>query len=289
MTPPDLSPPRNIGISISESPDMQYFGFTDGHLKDAMAGFAIHLLASGANLAYGGDLRDRGFTRLIFELVLRYRPREKLPPVANYLPWPVHAAMKTDDIRALDEELQGFARLVLVGLDGSTMSCEERQAVRSETVDDDKWCVGLTAMRKLMHERTDARLVLGGQLEGYKGTMPGIAEEALLAMKTKQPVFLIGGFGGCARDIAETLGIVDPWAGSRSAWEGRELFDGYTDGDLNNGLTAVENRQLAGTQHVDQAITIVMTGLHRLQRQSAVSITSNTEPMHGDFTPGRDN
>ena len=81
----DLPPPRNIGISISESPDMRYFGFSDGHLKDAMAGFAIHLLASGANLAYGGDLRDAGFSRLIFDLVLRYRPhRETVPPVANY-------------------------------------------------------------------------------------------------------------------------------------------------------------------------------------------------------------
>ena len=86
---------------------MRYFGFSDGHLKDAMAGFAIHLLACGANLAYGGDLRDRAFTRLIFDLVLRYRPhRETVPPVANYLAWPVHAAMTTKDIRALDEELQ---------------------------------------------------------------------------------------------------------------------------------------------------------------------------------------
>ena len=266
MRLPDLPPPRNIGISISESPDMRYFGFSDGHLKDAMAGFAIHLLASGANLAYGGDWRGGGFTRLIFDLVLRYRPHEKLPPVVNYMPWPVHATMKTDDIRALNEELQGFARLVLVRLDGSTMSSEEHRAVRSKTVDDDKWCVGLTAMRKLMREQTDARLVLGGKLEGYKGAMPGVAEEALLAMKAKQPVFLVGGFGGCARDIAETLGIMDPWAGSRSAWEGRELFNGYSDADLNNGLTSVENRQLAGTQHVDQAITLVMMGLQRLRQ-----------------------
>ena len=267
MRLPDLPPPRNIGISISESPDMRYFGFTDGHLKDAMAGFAIHLLASGANLAYGGDLRDRGFTRLIFDLVLRYRPhREKVPPVANYLPWPVHAMMKTEDIRALDEELQGFAQLVLVALDGSTMSCEEHRAVPADAVDDGKWCIGLTAMRELMRERTNARLVLGGRLEGYKGAMPGVAEEALLAMKSKQPVFIVGGFGGCARDIAETLGIVEPWAGSRSAWKGRELFSRYMDDDLNNGLTSAENRQLAGTQHVDQAITLVMTGLQRLRQ-----------------------
>ena len=262
MKPPDLPPPKNVGISISESPDMQYFGFTDGHLKDAMAGFAIHLLASGANLAYGGDLRDRDFTRLIFELVLRYRPyREKVPPVANYLAWPVHATMTTKDIRALDEELQGFARLVLVGLDGSTMSCEGHRAVQPDTMDQDKWCVGLTAMR----EQTDARLVLGGKLEGYKGAMPGIAEEALLAIRAMQPVFLVGSFGGCARNIAEILGLADPWAGSRSTWEGRELFTGYTASDLNNGLTPAENRHLAGTQHVDQAITLVMIGLRRLR------------------------
>ena len=268
MRLPDLPPPRNIGISISESPDMRYFGFSDGHLKDAMAGFAIHLLASGANLAYGGDWRRSGFTRLLFHLVQRYRPyKEKVRPVANYLPWPAYATMKTEEIRALDEKLQEFARLVLVGLDGSTMSCEEHRAVRSEMVSDDKWRIGLTAMRELMLKQTDARLVLGGRLADYKGTMPGIAEESLLAMKAKQPVFLVGGFGGCARDIAETLGIVDPWAGSRSTWEGRELFSGYTDSDLNNGLTSVENRELAGTQHVDQAITLVMIGLRRLRQR----------------------
>ena len=61
---------------------MQFFSFTDGHLKDTTAGFAIHLLASGANLV----LKDSGFTRLIFDLVLLYRPcKEKVPPVANYL------------------------------------------------------------------------------------------------------------------------------------------------------------------------------------------------------------
>ena len=266
MTPPDLPAPRNIGISISESPDMRFFGFTDGHLKDAMAGFAIHLLASGANLAYGGDWRDRGFTRLIFDLVLRYRPREEEPPVANYLAWPIHATMPRKDIRALNKELQGFARLVLVGLDGGTMSCEGHRAVEPDRVDDGKWCVGLTAMRELMREQTDARLVLGGKLADYKGAMPGVAEEALLAIKAKQPVFLVGGFGGCARDIAETLGVADRWAGSRGTWKGRELFSGCTDNDLNNGLTSVENRQLAGTQHVDQAITLVMTGLHRLRQ-----------------------
>ena len=259
-----LQSPRNVGISISESPDMRFFGFTDGHLKDAMAGFAIYLLSSGATLAYGGDLRNRGFTRLIFDLVLRYRRGQET--VANYLAWPVHATMKTEDIRELDGTLQGFARLILVALDGSPMPCKQHRTVSPKDVDDRKWCVGLTAMRELMCAQTDARIVLGGKLEDYKGAMPGIAEETLLAIKAKQPVFLVGGFGGCARAIAEVLGLTDCWTGSCDTWASRERFEGYTESDLNNGLTLEENCELASTPHIDHAITLVMTGLHRTRR-----------------------
>ena len=251
----------NIGISISESPDMRFFGFTDGHLKDAKAAFAIYLLSSGATLAYGGDLLDRGFTRLIFDLVLRYRPREEA--VANYLAWPVHATMKADEVRDLDEALQGFARLILLALDGSPMPCKEHRTVPPSAVDDRKWFVGLTAMRKLMRDQTDARIVLGGKLDGYKGTMPGVVEETLLALAAKKPVFLVGGFGGCARAIAEVLGLAERWAASRDAWDGREQFQGRTAAQLNNGLTLEENRELANTPDVDRAITLVLTGLRR--------------------------
>ena len=259
-----LQSPSNIGISISESPDMRYFGLTDGHLKEAKAAFAIYLLSSGATLAYGGDLLDRGFTRLIFDLVLRYRPKEEA--VANYLAWPVHATMKGDDIRELDEALRGFARLILLALDGSRIPCKEHRTVPPSAVDGRTWCVGLTAMRKLMCDQTDARIVLGGTLDGYKGAMPSVVEETLLALAAKQPVFLVGGFGGCARAIAETLGLVDRWAGSRDTWDGREQLRGRTAEELNNGLTLEENGLLAGTPDVDQAIRLVLTGLRRRER-----------------------
>lgn len=186
--------------------------------------------------------------------------------MADYLAWSVHATIKTEGIRALDEELQGFARLVLVGLVGSTMSCEDHRAVPASAVDDGKWCIGLTAMRELMCEQTDARVVLGGKLANHKSVMPGADEQALLAIKAQQPVFLVDDFGGCARDSAETLGIAERWVGSRGTWEGRQLFDGYRDGDLNNDLKSAESRQLAVTQHIDQVTTLVMTGLQRLRR-----------------------
>ena len=58
MTQSNAETPPAIGISVSESPDMRALGLSDGHLRDAMAEIALHLLASGNSLTYGGDLRN---------------------------------------------------------------------------------------------------------------------------------------------------------------------------------------------------------------------------------------
>ena len=123
-------------------------------------------------------------------------------------------------------------------------------------------------MRVVMREETQARIVLGGRVNGYKGRMPGIAEETLLSLESSRPVFLLGGFGGCTRDIAETIGLVDHWAGSRSNWEGRPCFETYSASDLNNGLSNEDNAILARTPHIHQAVTLVSRGLRRVLNQS---------------------
>ncbi len=266
MSAIDAQPPKIIAISMSDSPDMAVLGFSEGHLREAVAEFAIYLLASGSNLAYGGDLRLGGFTELLFELVMRYRRQEDTDArVIDYLAWPVHVRMKATDLDTLAAELQGFAQLALIGQDGRWMSMEDRHTLPSHEPDEHEWGPGLTAMRRTMRGETDARIVLGGRVEGYKGNMPGIAEEALLSLEVGQPLFLIGGFGGCTRDIAETVGLVDTWAGSRPPWPGRKQFKRYTQNDLNNGLSTEENQVLACTPHLDQAVTLVMQGLRRLR------------------------
>ena len=253
--------PRNVGVSISETPDMRFFGLSHGHLKDAMAAYPIYLLSSGATLAYGGDLCDREFTNVISEFALRYRPLQEA--VRNYLAWPVHAPMDANEIRELDAAFHGFGGLILVTPDGRPMPCGEHRTVPPSAVDDNAWRVGLTGMRELICAETETLIVLGGKLEGYKGAMPRIVEETLLAIKAKQPVFLVGGFGGCARAIAEAIGLLEPWTGSCDTWQGRQRFDGYSNADLNNGLTFEENHQLACTPYVDDAIVLVLRGLHR--------------------------
>jgi hypothetical protein len=52
---------------------------------------------------------------------------------------------------------------------------------------------------------------------------------------------------------------------SRSAtvgqWAGSETFRSFGVSDLNNGLSAEENRQLADTVYPDQAMALVLRGL----------------------------
>ncbi len=80
--------PPDVAITISESPDMRALGLSDGHLRDAMAEVALHLLASGKSLTFSGDPRQHGFTQLLSELLIRCRnnPRHRgMIGVTNYL------------------------------------------------------------------------------------------------------------------------------------------------------------------------------------------------------------
>lgn len=259
---------HTVAISTSESPDMPALGLSDEHLRDGMGEIARHLLALGARLVYGGDLRAHGFSELLFELVARHRrdadQGDERTGVVNYLAWPVHICKTAADLDQLSADLAGSAELVCLALDGTPLTVTERRAMMQSQPTDEQWATGLTAMRRVMLSETHVRIVLGGRVEQYKGIMPGIAEEALLSLQVQQPLFLMGGFGGCARDIAETIGLVKPWAASRPAWPGRREFETFTASDLNNGLNAEENATLARTPHVDQAIMLILRGLLRL-------------------------
>jgi hypothetical protein len=83
-------------------------------------------------------------------------------------------------------------------------------------------------------------------------------------MTRKAPLYVLGGFGGCARDLASLMGI-SRRDHSRSTtvgqWAGSETFRSFGVSDLNNGLSAEENRQLADTVYPDQAMALVLRGL----------------------------
>ncbi len=267
MAASDTEIPGAVGVSVSESPDLRVLGLSDGHLRDAMAEIALHLLASGRSIAYDGDLRDNGFNELLHELICRYKdhPRHSgTIVVTDYLAWPVHIRMSPNALATFAAEHEAAVRLVFLARDGARLAKEQCLKLPAREPDADEWADGLTAMRTFMRSETRARIVLGGRVDGYKGVMPGIAEEAHLSLQARHPLYLIGGFGGCARDIAETIGLCDRWAGSRGEWAGRKHFSIYAPDDLHNGLTGEENLELARTPHIEKAVALVLRGLRRI-------------------------
>ena len=256
-----------VGISVSGSPDLPALGLSDGHLRDAAARIALGVMASGKSLAYGGDLRQLGLTEFLSELVGRYRNYTQHAgsvSVTNYLAWPVHVRMISMELESFCREHGPNVGIVILALDGECIALEQRLDREVHEPREDEWSKGLTAMRSVMCENIVARIVLGGRTEGYKGAMPGIAEEACLSLEIGQPVFVLGGFGGCARDIAETIGLADRRASSRDGWSGQERICQFSPADVNNGLTLEENRELGRTPHIAEAVTLVCRGLRRI-------------------------
>jgi len=254
---------NKIAISISESENMNALGLSEAHLVEAMCEVARHMLALGATLLYGGDLRARGFTRLLYELVSRYRKdsvdSKSVASVINYLPWSSIIRTTPDELSSLKSDLSNTAEICLLDINGDptelTFTKQEQSSAHLH------WVRSLTQMRIRTTDESMARIVLGGRTQGFMGDMPGIAEEVLISLDAQKPVYLLGGFGGCTRDILDVMGVQNPHQASPPSWPGSDRFAAFRIDNLNNGLSTAENLALATTPYVDQAVVLIIRGL----------------------------
>ena len=142
-----------------------------------------------------------------------------------------------------------------------------------------------------------ARVVLGGKLTDYRGFLPGIFEEALLTLEQKQPLYVLGGFGGAAEVLARAVlgNGEEPPPEFTAAWHEKnpevaklqqlagkfvlppgvratgEALDalfalvkqarGDMAGTLRTGLDEAETRELLTTRDVARAVQLVRKGL----------------------------
>lgn len=259
---------RNVAVSVEDSPDVSYFGLDQFHVKDAKAEIALQVLERGRNLVFMGNLNSDDFLDLLDQLLVRYQghPYHHRPvSVTSYLAWPHHIGLSEHGLTELFDVHKNLARLVLLAEDGRELSWEERRRLEPRPLTVEETRRGLTAARKVVRAKSHARILAGGTVEGDHGHPPGIAEEALLSLQVNQPLYLIGGLGGCAREVAESLGISDPWEGSRNVWPGRDLFKPFGRHSLHNGLTLQENQILAHTPHFRWALTLVMQAFGRIR------------------------
>lgn len=200
---------QRIGISISE---IQADGFSVNHMHSdhlirLAQDLARHLLARSATLIYGGDLRPDGFTEFILDeaAILKERLHGSQPKVENHLAWPLYVSapeivswrakysevMKTVQHKIPDDIVADVTESIFLP-PNSTQNCYI-------------WSRCLTEMRQQSIESSTIRICAGGKLWGYKGKMPGVLEEIVLAIDLQKPVFLLGAFGGVVGSVCNLL------------------------------------------------------------------------------------
>jgi hypothetical protein len=200
-----------VALSISESDDLVHFGTSPLHLVSTMIEVARHALCHGAVIAYGGDLRERrqyGFTRQLFELVHAYDDlgRQRLERIRNFLAYHVAAALPKDEESRLIE-LATFVKPLQKNLaERFQLDLSSRRPIPDDTPEHRyvrARC--LTVLREAMCWETDARIMMGGRVSGHQGKYPGLLEEAYLTLCAGKPLYLVGGFGGCARLLIQMI------------------------------------------------------------------------------------
>lgn len=288
----DLSA-KKLGISISESSasELLELGQTAEHLVLLMQDIARYALSYGAELIYGGDLRPGGFTEFLFQEghALQSRLKSLKVHITNHIAWPIHLA-DTNDLRDWKAKHLAVATMVEHDIPGDV-----RDLVDSTTkfltpagqANSFVWSRCLSEMRKAMIAGCDFRICAGGRLTGYKGWMPGVLEEIVVAIEMGKPIFLIGGFGGVTRSVCRLItdqevpeeltfawqassnsGLADMmnFAASRGV-DYKQLYqralEMVMNADLRNGLTADENARLSETPFADEVVHLILKGIGR--------------------------
>lgn len=283
-----------IGISISNISEEQLIniGQDETHLIKLSQDMSRHMLSRNATLIYGGDLRTNGFTEFLLNeaQVLKTRLNTDDIHLKNYISWPIY-------IKDIDEMIEWNAKYCDVA---ETIKVEYPDDVIDLIIDKDTfispiniqnlyvWSRCLTEMRKQMIRKCNIRICAGGRFSGYKGRMPGILEEVLIAIEQKCPIFLLGGFGGITSSICNIIQyktIPDElkleWQINNNAgykqllelYENRKKklsvnYDSISEilrnVELNNGLNEEENYRLFNTKFIDEAIYLVLKGLKNM-------------------------
>lgn len=218
-------------------------GDYDSDLEDAWTLVATRLMELGAGLAYGGDLRSKGFTRRLLAAVSRlpkplggggqwkmgpagppapgrvmcYQSRreadaktetdaeaESTPPEAiDARPMPEVAAGDLDVLWPAQGNDTGGSDRPTGSSDGGPARPDHRERLAR--------ALALFRMRAEIARLTDARLAFGGRTSGSSGRFPGVAEEVMLSLAAGSAIYLCGAFHGATEVVGQLLGLGFPW------------------------------------------------------------------------------
>ncbi len=269
-----------VGLSASPSPDLARLGLLEEHFRLALGELGRTVLVLGGGLQYCGHLEPDGYTMFLVDELQRYG--RKNDPLSVVLAWSVHRRLSRGELRVAQNTLGLFGTITYLSSDGTPTDAASGRGETAPGVPDDEVAPSLTAMRRTAIAGTQGRVFVGGRRSGFQGVMPGVLEEALMALAAGQPIFLAGGFGGVTLDIVrEVAPSAADWFPQSPARDADELLaglqqikalvDGREWAAVGNGLNAAENTQLAATHRPSEIATLVSLGLGRLAESGTFS------------------
>jgi hypothetical protein len=276
LLPPNTLARVRLGVSASPSPDLARVGLLEEHFQLALGELARTVLVLGGYLQYCGHLDPKGYTAFLIGELKRYGQQDD--PLSIVLAWSVHRRLSLTEIRRAKTDLGLFGAIQTLDISGTPVDFAEGRGEDPPGVPDGQVGPSLSAMRRTAIRQTQGRLFIGGRRSGYQGVMPGVLEEALLALAAGQPVFLAGGFGGVTHDIVHRIDATSAaWLPANEineaneGWQlGMERFSDLNAGKgwgiLANGLDPAENARLAATYRSSEIAALVSLGLGRLAR-----------------------
>lgn len=279
----------SVNLSLSESDESAGLGFPVAELHRTLLRLVTILLGQGARIVLGHDWRDDGVMESVWTFVERYRPTEKTGRsealITNLLPWPDKTRLKGKDLKGLRPSL----RIESAGLPEWISEDIAKTPNYSKAVR----VIALTHLRLRLTEISNARICIGGRLSNFQGRYPGIVEEALLSVRARKPLYLVGLLGGAADLLIDTLSgrkaaakklsticraaietpptlphVPEPYAyAGRGERDVASLLGHLGIAGLStlNGLSRSENQKLFRVETVDEALEIILTGMRRVR------------------------
>lgn len=209
LAQPDERTPANpfegmqIAMSLSDNPKIGgKLGHTKLHYEDTTVHLARCLISSGAGIAYGGDFREKGFTDLLSDLISAYKQTaaDRRDALHSYLATPVKLEDAAEDLPIKAHHMNhGSFR-------------KEAKVPPPDQEPGHPDAMYYSDMRRVMAEKTDARIAIGGGMtpkteeqNGYLGRYPGVAEEAWRTLKVGKPLYVVGAYGGATGLVATLM------------------------------------------------------------------------------------
>jgi len=291
-----------VGLSISESDDSARRGFPPWQVNRVTLQVVSALFGQGVGVMFGHDWREDGVMEAVHGFALQMQPPVPLSPqeaaaadqplLQNLLPWPDEPSLPIQD----RERLASTLRIEKAGLPADLRQYETQAIELGQNAPLYRYlrARGLTHLRHCLDSQSDARLCIGGRTGGSAGRFPGVIEEALLAVESRKPLFLVGILGGATRQVIGAIGreripenfcqptnvsayfekppVVerDPGTARDRVADRRAVWSEFAElglGGLSeiNRLTTEENQELFNSPVLDRVIQLVLTGLSRLR------------------------